>query len=30
MEDFVFESMEEAENKMDSLEFGVGLRMYEY
>lgn len=28
MEDFVFESKEEAENKMDSLEFGVGLRMY--
>lgn len=30
MEDFVFESKEEAENKMNSLEFGVGLRMYEY
>ena len=30
MEDFVFESKEEAENKMNCLEFGVGLRMYEY
>lgn len=29
MEDFVFESKEEAENKMSSLEFGVGLRMYQ-
>lgn len=28
MEDFVFESEEEAENKIDILEFGVGLQAY--
>ena len=28
MEDFVFESKEEADNKISSLEFGAGLQVY--
>ena len=28
MEEFVFESREEADNKIGSLEFGVGLEVY--
>ncbi len=30
MEDFVFESKEEATDKMSSLEFGMGLQAYDY